>query len=173
MKHIPCCQDGVDLILSLWPLESESRSVVPDSLWSHGLYSLWNSPGQNTGVGSLSLLQGNLPNPGIKPRSPALQVDSSLSEPPGKPYDHWSSQQSICSTTTSNTHTHTHTHTPHTTPHHTNCSNWLTDGQFSQVSQINPWKFCWILKKWTPIIWTAGCAIELSLQRLLVSFTTI
>ena len=24
----------------------------------HGLYSLWNSPGQNTGVGSLSLLQG-------------------------------------------------------------------------------------------------------------------
>ena len=31
---------------------------------------------QNTGVGSLSLLQGNLPNPGIEPRSPALQEDS-------------------------------------------------------------------------------------------------
>ena len=28
---------------------------------------------------------GDLPNPGIKPRSPALQVDSLLSEPPGKP----------------------------------------------------------------------------------------
>ena len=28
---------------------------------------------------------GNLPNPGIKPRSPALQVDSLSSEPPGKP----------------------------------------------------------------------------------------
>ena len=28
---------------------------------------------------------GNLPNPGIKPRSPALQVDSLPSEPPGKP----------------------------------------------------------------------------------------
>ena len=28
---------------------------------------------------------GNLPNPGIKPRSPTLQVDSSPSEPPGKP----------------------------------------------------------------------------------------
>ena len=27
----------------------------------------------------------DLPNPGIKPRSPALQVDSLLSEPPGKP----------------------------------------------------------------------------------------
>ena len=28
---------------------------------------------------------GNLPNPGIKPRSPALQADSLLSELPGKP----------------------------------------------------------------------------------------
>ena len=27
----------------------------------HGLYSPWNSPGQNTGVGSLSLLQGIVP----------------------------------------------------------------------------------------------------------------
>ena len=37
---------------------SESHSVVSDSLRRHGLYSPWNSPGQNTGVGSLSLLQG-------------------------------------------------------------------------------------------------------------------
>ena len=28
---------------------------------------------------------GDLPSPGIKPRSPALQTDSLLSEPPGKP----------------------------------------------------------------------------------------
>ena len=28
---------------------------------------------------------GDLPNPGIKARSPALQADSSLTEPPGKP----------------------------------------------------------------------------------------
>jgi len=28
---------------------------------------------------------GDLPNPGIKPRSPALQADSLPSEPPGKP----------------------------------------------------------------------------------------
>ena len=65
--------------------ESESRSVVSNSLRPHGLYSPWNSPGQNTGVGSLSLLQGDLPNPGIKPRSPALQTDSLLAEPQGKP----------------------------------------------------------------------------------------
>ena len=30
-------------------------------------YSLWNSPGQNTGVGSLSLLQGIFPNQGLNP----------------------------------------------------------------------------------------------------------
>ena len=28
---------------------------------------------------------GDLPHPGIEPRSPALQADSLLSEPPGKP----------------------------------------------------------------------------------------
>ena len=44
-----------------------------------------NSPGQNTEVGSLSLLQGNLPYPGIEPRSPTLQVDSLPAEPPGRP----------------------------------------------------------------------------------------
>ena len=38
--------------------ESESRSVVSDSLRPRGLYRPWNSLGQNTGVGSLSLLQG-------------------------------------------------------------------------------------------------------------------
>ena len=41
--------------------KSENRSVVSDFLQPHGLYSLWNSPGQNTGVGSLSLLQGIFP----------------------------------------------------------------------------------------------------------------
>ena len=44
--------------------ESESRSVVSNSLRPHGLYSPWNSPGQNTGVGSLSLLQGIFPTQG-------------------------------------------------------------------------------------------------------------
>ena len=35
-----------------------------------GLYSPWNSPGQNTGVGSPSLLQGTLPTPGSNPGLP-------------------------------------------------------------------------------------------------------
>ena len=38
-----------------------------------------------TGVGSHSLLQGNLPDQGIKPWSPALQADSLSSEPTGNP----------------------------------------------------------------------------------------
>ena len=41
-----------------------------------------DSLGKNTGVGCCALLQGNLPHPGIEPRSPALQVDSLLFEPP-------------------------------------------------------------------------------------------
>ena len=47
--------------------ESESCSVVSDSLWPHRLYSPWNSPGQNTGVGSLSLLKGIFPTQGLNP----------------------------------------------------------------------------------------------------------
>ena len=48
---------------------SESRSVVSNSLWPHRLFGPWNSPGQNTGVGSCCLLQGIVPtqrsNPGL------------------------------------------------------------------------------------------------------------
>ena len=51
-----------------------------DSLGPHGLYSPWNSPGQNTGVGSISL-----PNPRIASRSPTMQTDSSPAELQGKP----------------------------------------------------------------------------------------
>ena len=75
--------------------ESESCSIVSDSLRPYGLYSSWNSSGQNTGVGSFSRLQEMLStqgsNPGlplykrilyhkgrprIQPWSPALQADS-------------------------------------------------------------------------------------------------
>ena len=51
-------------------LLTEWKSLsLSDCLWPHGLYSQWNSPGQNTGVGSLFLLQGILStqrcNPGL------------------------------------------------------------------------------------------------------------
>ena len=93
-------------------------------IWLFATHSPWNFPGQNTGVGSLSLLQGifptqdwtqvshiaggfltgwatreaqeywsglpipspaSLPGPGIKPGSPALQVDILPTELSGKP----------------------------------------------------------------------------------------
>ena len=47
-------------------LYTVSHSVVSDSLRPHGLYP-WDSPGQNTGVGSLSLLQGIFPTQGLNP----------------------------------------------------------------------------------------------------------
>ena len=45
--------------------EREAMSLRP-----HGLCSPWNSPGQNTGVGSLSLLQGIFPTKGLNPGLP-------------------------------------------------------------------------------------------------------
>ena len=58
-------QPSHPLSLSQRSLNNESHSVVSNSLWPPGLYSPWNSPCQNTGVGIRSLLQGNLPNPGL------------------------------------------------------------------------------------------------------------
>ena len=50
--------------------QSESRSVVSNSLLPHGVYSPWNSPGQNTGVRSCSFLQGIFPTQGSNPGLP-------------------------------------------------------------------------------------------------------
>ena len=36
---------------------------------------------------------GDLPNPGIEPRSPTLQADSLLSEPPGKPFSEFTEKE--------------------------------------------------------------------------------
>ena len=60
--------------------ESESRSVVYDSLRPHGLYPSgllcpWDCPGKSTGVGL---------DPGIEPGSPASQANSLLFGPSGK-----------------------------------------------------------------------------------------
>ena len=51
----------------MYESESKSHSVMFDSLRPHDLYIPWNSPCQNTGVGSLSLLQGNFPTQGSNP----------------------------------------------------------------------------------------------------------
>ena len=64
-------------------IEPRSPTLQVDSLPSEP-----QEKPQNTGVGSLSLLQGifpDLPDPGIKPGSPALQADSLPTELSGKP----------------------------------------------------------------------------------------
>ena len=60
-----------------WTVQDWITFVIP------GLYR--NSPGQNTGVGSLSVLQGIFPSQGSNPGLPHLQVDSLPAEPRGKP----------------------------------------------------------------------------------------
>ena len=49
---------------------SESHSVMSDSLLHQGLYSPWNSLGQNAGVDNLTLLQGIFPTQRSKPSLP-------------------------------------------------------------------------------------------------------
>ena len=65
---------------------SESHSVMSNSLQPHGLCSPWNSPGRNTGVGSLSILQGIFPtqelNQGLLHCGRLLYQLSYLESPP-------------------------------------------------------------------------------------------
>ena len=53
--EVECFYEELQDLLELHTIRSDqiSRSVVSDSLRPHGLYSPWNSLGQNTGVGSV------------------------------------------------------------------------------------------------------------------------
>ena len=62
----------------------ESCSVMSDSLQPHGLYSPWNSPGQNTGVGNRSLLQRIFPIQRLNSGLPHCRKIFLSAEPPGK-----------------------------------------------------------------------------------------
>ena len=55
------------ILKSVFESENESHSVLLDSLRPLGLYSPWNSPDQNTRMGSLSLLKGMFPTQGSNP----------------------------------------------------------------------------------------------------------
>ena len=69
--HIHMC-----VCVCVW--ESESRLVISDSLWPHGLYSPWDSPG-------CSLLWGIFPTQGWNPGVVHCKGNSLPAEPPGKP----------------------------------------------------------------------------------------
>ena len=64
--------------------QSESHSVASNSLRPHTLYSPWSSPGQNTGVGSLSLLQ-RISQPRDQTQVFRIAGIFFTSEPPGNP----------------------------------------------------------------------------------------
>ena len=80
-SHLTCNQTHIEHPL---PPGVEPRPLPCSSSHLHQpsrLLCPWNSPGQNVAFPS----PGDLPNPGIQPRSPVLQAHSLLSEPPGKP----------------------------------------------------------------------------------------
>ena len=64
--------------------ESENRSVVYDSLWTHRLHSPWILQARILERVAVPISRGSS-QPGIKPRSPTSEADILLSEPPGKP----------------------------------------------------------------------------------------
>ena len=77
-----CCAEPLGPV----QLFSVPWAVSPPGSSVHG-----DSPGNNARAGCHVPPPGDLPYPGIKPRSPALQADSTT-EPPGKAQKYWSGQ---------------------------------------------------------------------------------
>ena len=67
------------LVAQSSPTLCDPMDSSPPGCLVHG-----DSPGKITGVGC-HVLSWDLPNPGIKPKSPTLQADSLQFELPGKP----------------------------------------------------------------------------------------
>ena len=68
------------LLAQLCPTLYDPMDCSPPGSSVHG-----DSPGQEYWSGLPCHPPGDLPKPGMEPRSPELQADSILSEPPGKP----------------------------------------------------------------------------------------
>jgi len=67
VHHVKCRAGWI----TNWNQDCQKKYQQPQiRRWYHGLCSPWNSPGQNTGVGSLSLLQGIFPTQGLNPGLP-------------------------------------------------------------------------------------------------------
>ena len=86
-RHVKC--------LSVFQSQSERRrSVLSDSLLSPSTNVALQAPPsmgfsrQEYRSGLPFPSPGDLPGPGIKPRSPTLQAGALTSEPPGKPFSH-------------------------------------------------------------------------------------
>ena len=108
----PMFLSPLNSFLLTFPALQDFRGIVYVSCWvvSDSLTPCtvalcpWDSLGKNTGLVChfflqailecvvISLLQGNLPDPGLEPMSPALKADLLLSEPPGKPWLQWAKE---------------------------------------------------------------------------------
>ena len=92
MLCVPTWSHGPPLpILYILTCAVLSSSVMSDSLWSHELWPArllcpWGFSRQEYWSGLPCSPPGDLPNPGIKPRSPTLQENSLPFEPRGKLY---------------------------------------------------------------------------------------
>ena len=78
---IVCCLYVKVKVAQSCPTLCNPMDCSPPGSSVHG-----DSPGKNTGVDCHALFQGNLPNPGIEPRSPTLRADSLPAKPQGNPY---------------------------------------------------------------------------------------
>ena len=75
-----------------WAISCSLVTQSCPTLWPHGLQPTrllcpWVFSRQEYWAGLPCPPTGDLPKPGVEPRSPALQADSLPSEPPGKPED--------------------------------------------------------------------------------------
>ena len=79
IRHSSCCC----LVAHCVQLSATPWTIARQSPLSMGF------PRQENWSGLPSLLPGNLPNPGIEPRYPALTGKFFTTEPPGEPLRHW------------------------------------------------------------------------------------
>ena len=84
--HALLVNNYTSVYIYIFVSESESGSVVSDSLQSHGPYTPWNSPGWNTGVVAFPFSGGIFPTQGLNPGLPhCRQILYQLSRK-GKPF---------------------------------------------------------------------------------------
>ena len=80
VKHLPAVQET-------WVRSLCWEDTLEKKMATHSSILAWRFSTQEYRSGLHFLLQGDLPNPGIEPRSPALQADSLPSAQPGKPIE--------------------------------------------------------------------------------------
>ena len=77
-------------VRAIWCMKVKVTQLCPSSLRPHGRYSPWSSPGQDTGVGSHSFLQGIITTQGLNPGLPhCRQILYQLSHQRGPRIPEW------------------------------------------------------------------------------------